>query len=211
MVPGLNIIVSCPTCGALYKAMTAISGSTFGMRMWTDGAKYFPCMLTLPAVSFCRKCANCFWTDDAQQVGAIWNESEEGPREWVKARFISGPGEDDLQRFAEVQPDRAKEREVRTLAWYRHNDRFRFRASYKDSNRSAQWRANLTRLFELMDEGQSRDCYYRGEIMRELGQFEDAKSWLEMATDDRFSSIARRVGKLCEKKESQLREFHLGD
>ena len=124
---GPNQIVACPHCGALAHYRTLVSGNTFGAVVWTDGRQYAQMMVEPPAVVKCHACAKCYWLTDAKEIGVVardFRAKEPVPEAWSKAPEVKEPSADEYLDAIEagLAKDRAQEKSLRLLAWWRAND-----------------------------------------------------------------------------------------
>ncbi len=71
MIPGPELVISCPRCGALHRRQSLRSGNTFGAEVWTDGWSWSPMLPTAPLVARCEGCGRLFWVGRAEHVGEI--------------------------------------------------------------------------------------------------------------------------------------------
>ncbi|RKG90695.1 hypothetical protein D7W82_03060 [Corallococcus sp. CA049B] len=77
MVPGPDIVLACPRCGAIHRRHSLASGNTFGAVLWTDGWRDAPMLPLPPVVSRCTACQRVFWLDRAHELGRLpfWERS----------------------------------------------------------------------------------------------------------------------------------------
>ncbi|RYZ42477.1 MAG: hypothetical protein EOO71_07590 [Myxococcaceae bacterium] len=71
MVPGPDIVLACPRCGAPHRRGSLLSGNTFGAAVWTDGWRDAPMLLLPPLVSRCAACLRLFWVGRAHELGKL--------------------------------------------------------------------------------------------------------------------------------------------
>jgi hypothetical protein len=79
MIPGPDIVIACPACGALHRYASLRSGSSFGAWGWTDGRVVSPLLPDRPRITCCQGCGGFFWVHRADEVGSIDNSPGERP------------------------------------------------------------------------------------------------------------------------------------
>jgi hypothetical protein len=218
MLPGPDQIVACPHCQGLAKYMTLRSGNTFGARVWTDGKQIAPMLPQPPAVVRCRHCAGYYWLGDARRVGTLerWGQ-EGGPTDptWANAEDVEEPTEE--QYYAAIEgglaADRERERSLRILAWWRHNDAFRgdsHTAAGAVPATSELFRLNLTALAGLLDEGDENDLIMKAQVLRALGRFKAATGILERVVSRESREVVGQLRSLCDRRDSGVRPLQFG-
>jgi len=215
MKPGPDQIISCPHCKGIAKYRTLTSGNTLGATFWSDGKKVFPMLALPPAVIKCQHCEKSYWLTDAEKVGTVKLRGEEDQKahpEWTAAKQIEEPTEGDYYSAIEANlaKDRGQEKLLRILAWWRRNDAHRTQEEIKVSV-SDTCRENLEALLRLIDQENDEDRLMKGEVLRELGQFEDAKQVLNSVASAKHAYIVRQIISLCANKESRVSKFQLGN
>ena len=204
MILGPNQIVACPHCGALAHYRTLVSGNTFGAVAWTDGRQYAQMMVEPPAVVKCHACAKCYWLTDATEIGVVardFRAKEPVPEAWSKAPEVKEPSADEYLDAIEagLAKDRAQEKSLRLLAWWRGNDPYRewrFAAEATPASPDG-FRQNLRRFADLLSDDTDNDRVMKAEVLRELGQFKAAQAALgEVASRD-FDWFVERIRTLC--------------
>ncbi len=101
--------------------------------------------------------------------------------------------------------DHKKERYVRLRAWWAGNDGRR--SAKARSPLSDSEKANLRRLADLLDEAGGHDRIMKAEILRELGQFDEAMSLLTQPFDDELSRAVAIIKDLVAKKDQFVAEI----
>ncbi|MEZ4410043.1 MAG: hypothetical protein R3A52_26745 [Polyangiales bacterium] len=167
-----------------------------------------------PSFVKCSHCAQCYWLSDAEEVGSVdvWDRGPDSKHpEWSAARYVEEPTEDEYyQHLASASPvDPERERDLRILAWWRGNDAIR-RAS--DSARSAipatgSSRANLVALSALLNEDDENDHVMKAEVLRELGDFDAARTTLATVTSEGYSPVVTQLRALCDAGDASVREL----
>src|SRR5713226_9216308 len=99
MFPGPDQIIACPHCKELARYSTWLSGTSFGVIVWTDGKQEHVGMMGSqpPAVVRCRHCGECYWLADAEKIGTIGPLAEKGQQvnpAWSTTQEVEEPAED---------------------------------------------------------------------------------------------------------------------
>jgi hypothetical protein len=186
--------------------MTLLSFNTFGARVWTDGKQVAPSLPRPPAVVKCHHCAKCYWLADAEKIGTVdpWSNKEQRvDPAWAAAQEVQEPVEEEYYQALEkgLAADPRQERDLRVLAWWRRNDRFRDGAPAQSAE------AALPTTCRKEDEG-SR--LMKAEVLRELGEFESAKQVLSRVASAQFSAVVGQLRSLCDRGDAWVRELHFG-
>ncbi|MCE9670623.1 ribosomal protein L7/L12 [Myxococcus stipitatus] len=71
MVPGPDIVIACPHCGALHRRWSLASGNTFGAVLWSDGWFDAPMRPLPPWIARCAGCRRFFWVERATELGEM--------------------------------------------------------------------------------------------------------------------------------------------
>lgn len=215
MTPGPIEVVRCPLCGHLGQYHTINSGNTFGARYYTDGRRVAPMLLEAPAVLVCPECSGAFWLSQAEAVGTYdpyGSDAENVDPAWTAARPLAEPDEGTyfgwLDRLLASSPDR--ERDLRVFAWWRGNDRHRETQPTDERDPAAPVlarEANLRALLRLLTSGDAPDVLMQAEILRELGEFDQALGVLSAPLPDEFEVAVRRIRSLSEARDRRLHEL----
>ena len=99
---------------------------------------------------------------------------------------------------------------LRLFAWWRGNDRQREEKSADESDRTDHVlarEANMRALLPLLSSGEATDALMQAEILRELGEFDQALGVLSAPLPDGFDVAVRRLRSLSEAGDRQLREL----
>lgn len=115
MIPGPDIVVACPKCGALARHPTLISGYTVGSQVRTDGKRNSPTAHGPPHVAHCPACDAIYWTDEARQVGDIPVDAPQSEGSlidpaWQSAPVLHEPAEESYITFCSADPRTARRR-----------------------------------------------------------------------------------------------------
>jgi len=135
-------------------------------------------------------------------------------RGWKRVRALS---EKDL--FSAIAKkswkNREEELQLRLLAWWKANDRFRYRKKNREgiSERTlftkSEAAENLKCLFQLLDPSLSNERLLKAEINRELGDFEEAQKWLDMDFSKKDEAMALVTKKGIEQRNTIVKEVPL--
>ena len=216
MIPGPEQIVACPRCEGLAKYLTLVSGNTFGARVWSDGKRIAPMLPSPPAVVKCRHCGECSWLADAKKVGTIPAWGEKGQKvdaAWRAAQEVDEPSEEEYYQALEkgLAVNAQQERNARVFAWWRSNDAFRELGRATDRTPAVgATRKNLEALASLLEDGDDNDLVMKGEVLRELGDFESAKQTLNRVKSADFAEVIRQLRTLCDKRDTCVGELKFG-
>ena len=71
MIPGPDVVIGCPRCGALHRRGSLASGNTFGAVLWSDGWFEAPMRPPPPLVARCMGCHAFFWVARAVELGHV--------------------------------------------------------------------------------------------------------------------------------------------
>ena len=202
MIPGPDLILACPHCGALSRLFTLTSSDAGGAISWTDGYQHFPLAPRQPNVLRCHACAQLHWLAECKEVGMIdpiGMEPVEGaprfasfekaeqpepgtlpPDGWVTAPQMQPL--DEAGYFAALSGGLAKtpeqEIELRVHAWWLGNDRFRNIEGEQRHPASSEAIENLDRIIVMTEGGDHEFVLFRAEALRQLGRFAEAEEAL---------------------------------
>ena len=198
MTPGPTIIRKCSDCGKLIAQHMIGSGNTFGARYWTDGKRDAPMFTDAPQLVKCHHCATLIWIAEQKKVGQI-----EQP--WVDnggfkdAQPYDAPSVRDYFTYlASGAYGKQKERYLRLQAWWAGNDMRR--ENNNASPLSDDEIANLRAFAKLLDEAVEDDRIMKAEVMRELGDFDEAMALLSRKYSRGLSSAVKIIKRLAEQK-----------
>ena len=172
MMKGRSIIRKCSTCTGLIIQPTILSGNTLGARFWTDAYRHAPMLPELPAMVMCPHCETPVWLGELEAVGTII-ATDKRHKAFPDAQHHAAPTfEDYIQKLDEEAADGAKAKYLRVNAWWAGNHPRRKGRSVPPL--FADEKDNLRALAPLLDETVEHDRLMIAEVMRELGEFEDA-------------------------------------
>jgi hypothetical protein len=227
MLPGPDIIIACPQCGALARVFSLMSGNTLGATLWTDAYMDAPMLPRPPAITRCDNCTAFFWVKDAPRVGKVSRWSDEpAPEAWRNAPEVRPLSEDEhWEAIANGSASNSQEeRLLRTWAWWTGNHRFRdlpgsdwrarkiarSKVSPKPSTDeifSSAARQNLERLVALLEDTPPDDRLTKAEAARELGQFDQAIALLSVPFSEEYDFVARYILDLAQRGVSVVRKI----
>jgi hypothetical protein len=208
MLPGPNIVIACPLCGALARYGTLLSGNTFGARIWSDGKQIARMLPRPPMFVLCHGCHEVYALRDAQEIGEAPLGPELARPEWESAPFVEEP--DEAAYYAAIaksdRGDADRHRSLRHLAWWRHNDPFRVDDDgvIPGESEDPRWRANAEALLSLLGD-ELNDQFMRVELLRQLGRSAEALAQLNAIEGP--AEVKRALRALCESGDTQVREL----
>ncbi len=214
MLPGPDIVIACPLCGALEKFRTLMSGNTFGARLWSDGKRIAPMLPEPPRFPRCHACREVYALADAKEIGEMPMGPDSVDSEWESAPFVAEPDEaayyDAIAKS--VSTDGNYMRTLRILTWWSRNDRYRTidAGTEEDAKPGAdsddpRWRENAETLLEMPIQDPS-DQFMKVEILRQLGRPAEAlvTDWSEI---EGCEDNKRALRALCESSDTKVREL----
>ncbi|MCS7224663.1 MAG: tetratricopeptide repeat protein [Armatimonadetes bacterium] len=215
MQRGDDQVIACPHCEALAKHFTLISGNTFGARLWTDGKMIAPMLPEPPPFVQCHQCRHFYWLSDARKVGLIpvMTEGTTGfPDDWLNAPYVQEPSEDAYYQALSEQVAETLDEEkfLRVLALWKRNDSMRDltgSGSVEMQPLSDQAKQNLETLVSLLDESHPDEGLLKAEVLRELGQFDEARQTLQRVSSDDYQAIVQVLLFLCDQGDTMVREI----
>ena len=187
MIPGPNLIVSCPSCGKEKELMTLISGNTFGSTQWSDLYVNAP---MLPNLSPVQKCENCKVLFFLQNKNFRYEEGNDHSLETGRLSFHEIKNALPLIKDSNLSDD--EEYSVRLEILHRFNDAYRegdvsFNNSADLFRSDEDWeinRNNLKRLIALLEFNIDLYAPLIAEFYREAGMFEECLKTLEGFNSD---------------------------
>lgn len=188
MIPGPDIIITCPYCSAAAKLRTYEPVEPVGAVSWTDGYQEIPDMPRLPNIARCYDCHTLYWVGLAPQVGFMMpgEEPSEEKLGWTELPEVLPAKEEDYFEALEegLAHGEEQELELRVFAWWRGNDKFRRSDDHVRHSTDSRSVENLRRIVELTEEGDHEIVLFRAEALRQLGRFEDAEETLYSLCSD---------------------------
>ena len=170
-----------------------------------------------PAVVKCQHCEKGYWLADAEKVGTFepWDkENQNLNSEWANAKQVEEPTEDEYYSVIETNlaKDKGQEKILRILAWWRRNDVFRNVSRTPGeitASISVACKENLEALLKLIDQENDADRIAKGEILRELGQFDTAKQILNSVVSEKYAAAVRQILLLCASEDTRVSELQI--
>lgn len=207
MIPGPDIVVSCPYCQALHRKQSFISGNTFGRSAWSDMKVDSPMMPDIPAITRCIVCQEYFWLKTAREVGTfnydgtgiIWGDKELEGISPERAGHI--PLVRHLQPYEykdAISQRRYKGRKQKQYLlirlWWSLNDLVRDREDVPmDDVHQQLLKFALEELMVTITPVGDDDFLQLAEMLRELGDFRAAKKWLVKSKDPALAGIREQM------------------
>jgi hypothetical protein len=204
MLPGPDAYVRCPSCAALARHSTLLSGNSFGAKVWSDGFVDAPMYPDPPPYVQCRRCHTCYWLARAEELA-----EEDAPHWGEDVPFVRGASEESMLwalKSGRIPPG-PEERALRTIAWWKANDAMRGRRGKRKAVSDwvqAERLSNLKAFAELPAEDE-HDQVRRAEAYRQLGDFEAARKTLSEVTDPDFSGLVARMLEFCDEGDTRVR------
>jgi hypothetical protein len=192
--------------------MTLLSGNTFGAVLYSDGKQVAPMLpATPPPVVKCAHCNGVYWASDAQEMGTLDDEDFDtrvASRQSVE--HIVMPTDEELYAAIDVgmATSAELEKELRILAWWTWNDRFRdddALAPNQPEQLSAGSRRNLEALTALLDEVEPGTALLKAEALRQLGEFGRAKELLRKIPDGPIRWAVSQICGFCDQRDIRVR------
>ena len=160
----------------------------------------------------CHACAKCYWLTDATEIGVVardFRAKEPVPEAWSKAPEVKEPSADEYLDAIEagLAKDRAQEKSLRLLAWWRANDASRDWTPDAERARAASpdgFRRNLRRLAELLTDDTDDERVMKAEVLRELGQFKAAEAALGEVVSKDLDWVVERIRTLCRARNAKV-------
>ena len=208
MLPGPNRIIKCPYCQNQLRQGTLASGNTFGATFWTDGKREAPMLPDSVIVSYCEECNNFFWVEDAELIDKVEFDSDEYPdAEFLKELTL----EQYIEAFKkmEVKNDEGILYLLKQI-WWKYNDYYRNDEQEKiPQNIEKRMPALLDELLDILNENNDDHLMLKGELLRELGKFEEALEKFNKIKDPEYDNAKKYIIDLAEKGISELRELKI--
>ena len=207
MLPGPDAYVRCPSCGALARHFTLMSGNNLGAKVWSDGFVEEPMFPSPPPFVQCKTCHVCYWLVEAEEV-----PEEEAPHWSQDVPEVESASEESMLwalKSGRFPPGGLDERALRTIAWWKSNDALRGRRGKRKA--VSEWLQterlrNLKSIVELPPEDE-HEKVKRAEAYRQMGDFEAARQALSEVTDPAFSGIVARMLEYCEAGDTRVRRL----
>lgn len=217
VLPNTDSIIACPHCNFLVRVANSMDWEDPSARVWTDGKQESSLVPDPPQVIRCAGCEACYWVDQGEKQGEVPSRLIDSPLEgydsaWIDAPEAIEPSEEEYLDSLEkgLARDPVEERTVRIFAWWRGNDRHR-EDGWNESLQTATGprRANLEALAHLLEGAHPTMMVMKAEILRHLGEFEEARKLLGLIPKGQLDPIVQQLRLLCEARDQCVREFNL--
>lgn len=202
MLPGPTLVRECPSCHGHIIETTMASGNTFGALFWPDGKMEAPMMPNYAAYVGCAHCKDSFWIENIKEVARFsWGEKIEDTFPDA-ARYKEPTEEIFLQGLKETNLTKNKEIYLRSNLMRLYNDINRDQRIQKLSSKAQI--ENWKRLLEILGDEHTPDKLLKGEIYREMGEFDKAKETLKGEFDEDYLQSLDILNKLIEARDSRI-------
>jgi hypothetical protein len=200
MLPGPDVTVACPACGAFANVPTLRSGNTFGTRVWTDGKHLSPMLPEIPPVVECGSCHAVYFLAAARRVNdreapAVCEPTEHRYYDAIASGLALNHKEEFL---------------LRLYAWWKSNDRVRFglrEAEADNGTIGTIRRDNMTALIGLLGPDDQADQVMRAELLRQLGRFDETFIVINGVTEAELAPAVQTITASCEARDSYVQEI----
>lgn len=159
-------------------------------------------------VTICNNCDKYFWVDEANIIDEV-EPSEEKYSELEYLKDLT------LERYIDALDEIEIRNEEDTFylmlhIWWKYNDYFREDNQKELSeNIKKEVHSLLNKLLDIFDESNDNQLMMKGELLRELGQFAEAKKTLNKITTPEYSKAKKYIKDLVQKRISELRELKI--
>jgi len=206
MLPGPDNIIECPYCENRFRERTLMSGNTFGATFWTDGKREAPMVPDSVIVSFCEECNNYFWVEDAEIIDRVAPDIRKYPEAELLEELTLEQYIEALEKM-EVKNDEDMIYLLRQI-WWKYNDYYREDNEEKiPQNIIDKMPDLLNKLLDFLDESDADHLIMKGELLRELGKFEEAKKTLNKISNPEYEDVRDFILELVDKRIYKLREL----
>ncbi len=200
---------TCPHCGATKSIVSILSGNTFGGTFWSDCRAFYPMLPQPSPVQRCGKCRHFYYLRDLKPTTGSGYNGTQGELSWEDCKAALRQFQGEWEGKADEEPPagakrllgelseedrKMREYTLRLLSLQAFNDTFyrRRHPSFRTSTPEAKpwesdeklFRENALRLL-VLTEGEPSQQLLRIEILRELGQFDEARRLLDAFKPDR--------------------------
>ena len=203
MLPGPTLVRECSSCHGHVIETTMASGNTFGALFWPDGKMEAPMMPNYAAYVGCAHCNASFWIEDIKEVGQFsWGEKITDTfsdatqyKEPTEEIFLQGLKENDLTKNKEIY--------LRSNLMRLYNDINRDQKVQRPSTQAQI--DNWKRLIEILGTEPTADKLLKGEIYREMGEFDQAEATLKGEFDEDYLQSLDILDKLIKARDSRVK------
>jgi hypothetical protein len=197
-------VKQCPNCDCEFIYWAVASCNTFHAKFYTDGFVDGPMYDEGGYLLTCPGCNKSLWCEDVPTKETLSNlEYFSGSvrGSLPPAERVRGSQYEDLLRQA-IWKTEAQEKYVRVRAWWSFNSPYRGQIT-DEFKMPPEQKQNLLRLLQLLDTNAPSDSIMKGEILRELGRFDECLKHLEQPFEDRYLPAVDTIRKLanCENRQ----------
>jgi len=220
-----NAYNQCPHCLAVQEVEYAISGSNFHSTYWSDGFEYTPLWIDKPKIIKCWNCGKLLWAEELAEYSGE-TENWYRPDRDQSSVYQINPDKPFYKRYDKLSQEdyhhilenslyqeSLTELEVRLLAFWARNDRYRYPAGWFDDVvlgaednspeqidvtlqdiepnpgilefASVREIRNMKAMLEMLAAPTEEGSkYLQAELLRELGRFEEALQVLDSIPAD---------------------------
>ena len=204
-------LVPCPSCGHEKPLLCLLSGNTIGSVLWSDGKQECPMLPQLSWVQRCPACKAYFLLrrlpDEGEPEEPDWKHADKPSSDTGELDYASLA--DAFVRLGENGFSRKEEKFFRSMLWRAYNDEAWRRGSEEDKHAfrkkyGAAAEKNLLALRRLLPRSGGFIEVLRAEILRELGEFEEAKEALDdLRESDEFAPVKRIIEAMRSRAEAK--------
>jgi hypothetical protein len=202
MLPGPTLVRECPSCSGHVIETTMASGNTFGALFWPDGKMEAPMMPSYAAYVGCAHCKTSFWIENIKEVGRFsWGEKITdifpdaiGYKEPTEEIFLQGLKEADLTKNKEIY--------LRSNLMRLYNDINRDQKVQRPATQAQI--DNWKRLLEILGTEPTADKLLKGEVYREMGEFDKAEATLKGEFDEDYLQSLDILDELIKARDSRV-------
>lgn len=223
MTPGPNLIYRCSACLGLFSRSTIASGNTFGAKIRSDGKMDAPMLPSTPPLVSCPHCGSPFCLIGAKPEDeydpfdlivrpSISNKTKNGGPSIAEADDHAPNGKYEhvhsyetatLEQCLGFINDRTLTKDtemvLRWYAWHLINDR---RMMAEPAQLNEHETQNLQALLAHLDPDNQNLALTRGEVLRELGHFDEAAAALDHEFDSDVWPKAEQLMRAIERQDT---------
>lgn len=208
MQPGKDKIIKCPYCDKKFVQSTIMSGNTMGAKMWTDGKQEAPMLPDAVVVSLCHKCNKYFWVEDAEIIDEI-DPGEQTYEDAARLKSLTLEEYIDALKKIKISSDEDTFYLLRQI-WWKYNDYYRENNESEISQNIKNIMPDLLhKLLNMFDEYNNDHLLMKGELLRELGQFEAAVKTLNKVTAPKYTEVKQFIIDLAKNEVTELKELEV--
>jgi len=168
MLPGNAKVLECPFCGAKKEILSLMSGNTFGGRQWSDTKCEYPMMPDPSPIQKCPHCGKFYFIDMVNSSEGENCSLEQGNLSYEELKLAAAQFEDPS---AEALDDVHRVSLYLNLL-YAYNEEYNRPESKSEAPQEEV--AYMTNIMNEMLDSDQVDIILKGELLRELGRFDEA-------------------------------------